>query len=69
MYNVSDTVNIEKIFIIDAIIITFVVKTIAITENVYNALLSLKRGNMTFSDVILQMYDELYGTVDEEEAS
>ncbi len=69
MYNVSNIMDIGKIFIVVAIIITFVVKTIALTENVYNALLGLKRGNMTFSDVILQMYDELYGTVDEEEAS
>ncbi len=69
MFNVSNTVDIGKIFIIFAVIITFVGKTIAITEKVYNALLGLKRGNMTFSDVILQMYDELYGTVDEEEDS
>ncbi len=48
---------------------TFVAKSISITEKVYDALLGLKRGNMTFSDVILEMYDELYGTVDESEAS
>ena len=42
-------------------------KTIAVTEEVYEALVSLKRGNMTISDVILDMYNDLYGTVDEEE--
>jgi predicted CopG family antitoxin len=42
-------------------------KTISVTREVYDALISLKKGNMTFSDVILEMYDELYGTVDEDE--
>jgi hypothetical protein len=56
-------------FIIFDTTATFVAKSISITEKVYDALLGLKRGNMTFSDVILEMYDELYGTVDENEAS
>jgi predicted CopG family antitoxin len=43
-------------------------KTISVTEDVYEALLSLKKGKMTFSDVIRELYDELYGTVDEEES-
>lgn len=42
-------------------------KTISVTMQVYEALVSLKRGNMTFSDVIFDMYNDLYGTVDEEE--
>jgi predicted CopG family antitoxin len=42
-------------------------KTLSVTRDVYDALVSLKKGNMTFSDVIREMYDELYGTVDEDE--
>ena len=65
----SDTTGTGDKFIIFDIAATFVAKSISITEKVYDALLDLKRGNMTFSDVILEMYDELYGTVDENEAS
>jgi hypothetical protein len=32
---------------------------------VYEALLTLKRGNMTFSDVIAQMLHEAYGWSDD----
>jgi predicted CopG family antitoxin len=36
---------------------------------VYEALLMLKRGNMTFSDVIAQMLHDCYGWSDEFSAS
>jgi predicted CopG family antitoxin len=52
------TYNIESIF---------VAKTVSVTEEAYDALVSIKRGKMTFSDVIMSMYNDLYGTVDEEE--
>ncbi len=42
-------------------------KTVSVTEEAYDALVSIKRGKMTFSDVIMSMYNDLYGTVDEEE--
>lgn len=42
-------------------------KTVSVTEDAYDALVSIKRGKMTFSDVIMSMYNDLYGTVDEEE--
>lgn len=44
-----------------------VAKTVSVTEAAYDALVSIKRGKMTFSDVIMSMYNDLYGTVDEEE--
>ena len=60
--------NLTIIFIMFyALIIHLVRKTISITEEVYEALLTVKRGNMTFSDVIMEMYNDLYGTVDEED--
>lgn len=42
-------------------------KTVSVTEEAYDALVSIKRGKMTFSDVVMSMYNDLYGTVDEEE--
>ncbi len=42
-------------------------KTVSVTDEAYDALVSIKRGKMTFSDVIMSMYNDLYGTVDEEE--
>lgn len=45
----------------------FVAKTVSVTDDAYDALVSIKRGKMTFSDVIMSMYNDLYGTVDEEE--
>ncbi|MDO8872999.1 MAG: antitoxin VapB family protein [Methanoregula sp.] len=36
-------------------------RSIRIDPEVYEALLVLKRGNMTFSDVIVQMLDDCYG--------
>lgn len=36
-------------------------RSIRIDPEVYEALLVLKRGNMTFSDVIAQMLDDCYG--------
>lgn len=36
-------------------------RSIRIDPEVYEALLTLKRGNMTFSDVIAQMLHETYG--------
>ena len=39
-------------------------RSIRIDPEVYEALLSLKRGNMTFSDVIAQMLRETYGWTD-----
>ena len=61
-------INIADIFIMFNVVnIPLVPKTISITEEVYNSLVSLKRGKQTFSDVIMEMYNELYGTVDEEE--
>jgi hypothetical protein len=40
-------------------------RSIRIDPDVYEALLALKRGNMTFSDVIAQMLRETYGWSDE----
>jgi predicted CopG family antitoxin len=40
-------------------------RSIRINPEVYEALLTLKRGNMTFSDVIAQMLSEMYGWSDE----
>jgi predicted CopG family antitoxin len=54
-------------FIIYNIIFTSVAKTVSVTDEAYDALVSIKRGKMTFSDVIMSMYNDLYGTVDEEE--
>ena len=39
-------------------------RSIRIDPEVYEALLTLKRGNMTFSDVIAQMLRECYGWSD-----
>ena len=36
-------------------------RSIRIDPEVYEALLVLKRGNMTFSDVIAQMLNDCYG--------
>jgi hypothetical protein len=36
-------------------------RSIRIDPEVYEALLVLKRGNMTFSDVIAQMLQDCYG--------
>jgi predicted CopG family antitoxin len=40
-------------------------RSIRIEPEVYEALLMLKRGNMTFSDVIAQMLTDCYGWSDE----
>jgi predicted CopG family antitoxin len=40
-------------------------RSIRIDPEVYEALLTLKRGNMTFSDVIAQMLHEAYGWSDD----
>lgn len=40
-------------------------RSIRIDPDVYEALLALKRGNMTFSDVIAQMLHDCYGWSDE----
>lgn len=40
-------------------------RSIRIDPEVYEALLMLKRGNMTFSDVIAQMLKDCYGWADE----
>jgi hypothetical protein len=40
-------------------------RSIRIDPEVYEALLTLKRGNMTFSDVIAQMLHETYGWSDD----
>lgn len=40
-------------------------RSIRIDPEVYEALLALKRGNMTFSDIIAQMLHECYGWSDE----
>lgn len=40
-------------------------RSIRIDPEVYEALLALKRGNMTFSDVIAQMLRETYGWSDD----
>ena len=44
-------------------------RSIRIDPEVYEALLMLKRGNMTFSDVIAQMLRDCYGWSDEFSAS
>jgi predicted CopG family antitoxin len=44
-------------------------RSIRIDPEVYEALLMLKRGNMTFSDVIAQMLHDCYGWSDESSAS
>jgi len=44
-------------------------RSIRIDPEVYEALLILKRGNMTFSDVIAQMLRDCYGWSDEYSAS
>jgi predicted CopG family antitoxin len=43
-------------------------RSIRIDPEVYEALLMLKRGNMTFSDVIVQMLQDCYGWSDESSA-
>ncbi len=40
-------------------------RSVRIDPEVYEALLALKRGNMTFSDIIAQMLHECYGWSDE----
>ena len=40
-------------------------RSIRIDPDVYEALLTLKRGNMTFSDVIAQMLHDMYGWSDD----
>ena len=40
-------------------------RSIRIDPEVYEALLTLKRGNMTFSDVIAQMLHDSYGWSDD----
>jgi hypothetical protein len=40
-------------------------RSIRIDPEVYEALLTLKRGNMTFSDVIAQMLHDTYGWSDD----
>lgn len=40
-------------------------RSIRIDPDVYEALLTLKRGNMTFSDVIAQMLHAVYGWTDD----
>lgn len=40
-------------------------RSIRIDPEVYEAILALKRGNMTFSDVIAQMLRETYGWSDD----
>jgi predicted CopG family antitoxin len=40
-------------------------RSIRIDPEVYEALLALKRGNMSFSDVIAQMLHDCYGWSDE----
>jgi hypothetical protein len=40
-------------------------RSIRIDPEVYEALLTLKRGNMTFSDVIKQMLHDTYGWSDD----
>jgi predicted CopG family antitoxin len=44
-------------------------RSIRIDPEVYEALLTLKRRNMTFSDVIAQMLHECYGWSDDFSAS
>lgn len=40
-------------------------RSIRIDPEVYEALLTLKRGNMTFSDVIARLLHDCYGWADE----
>jgi predicted CopG family antitoxin len=40
-------------------------RSVRIDPEVYEALLALKRGNMSFSDVIAQMLHDCYGWSDE----
>ena len=40
-------------------------RSIRIDPEVYEALLTLKRGNMTFSDVIAKLLHDCYGWADE----
>ena len=40
-------------------------RSVRIDPEVYEALVALKRGNMTFSDVIAQMLQDCYGWSDE----
>jgi hypothetical protein len=44
-------------------------RSIRIDPEVYEALLTLKRGNMTFSDVIAKMLHDAYGWPDDDPAS
>jgi predicted CopG family antitoxin len=44
-------------------------RSIRIDPEVYEALLALKRGNMTFSDVIAQMLNDCYNLPDEDSSS
>ena len=44
-------------------------RSIRIDPEVYEALLTLKRGNMTFSDVIARMLHDCYGWSDDSPAS
>jgi hypothetical protein len=44
-------------------------RSVRIDPDVYEALLALKRGKMTFSDVIAEMLRDCYGWRDEASAS
>jgi predicted CopG family antitoxin len=44
-------------------------RSIRIDPEVYEALLVLKRGNMTFSDVIARMLNDCYDLSDEDSSS
>jgi predicted CopG family antitoxin len=44
-------------------------RSIRIDPDVYEALLTLKRGNMTFSNVIARLLKDCYGWSDEHPAS
>jgi predicted CopG family antitoxin len=44
-------------------------RSIRIDPEVYEALLTLKRGNMTFSDVIARMLQDCYGWSDDSPAN
>ena len=44
-------------------------RSIRIDPEVYEALLVLKRGNMTFSDVIAQMLNDCYGWSEDDPAN
>ena len=72
MYIKSDTyfLNISDIFICSDHKVVIMPRagegrSIRIDPEVYEALLTLKRGNMTFSDVIAQMLHDTYGWSDD----